>query len=208
MNSEISVECGLCGVLTLRSVFDIDRVVFKYSSCRLLIIREKEKEKEPTVFWCAPGLKAERGFFPEEGQKNAQNSQCSCCYVKNPGSLFFPMLPLRQRITKKEEFEHVFRSKKTIRAQSPLFTLYVVPSEEINSRFGFVVGTKVSKKATARNKLKRRMRAAVARAIPAIKKRVDAVLVARSQGEKATFQEIEKTITNLLHTARLIRADQ
>jgi ribonuclease P protein component len=114
------------------------------------------------------------------------------------------MLPLHRRIKEKEEFERFFHSKKTIRVRSLLLTLYVVPSKKANSRFGFVVGTKVSKRATIRNKLKRRMRAVVARALPAIKPGIDALLIARPQAEEATFQEVEKTITNLLQTARLI----
>lgn len=118
------------------------------------------------------------------------------------------MLSLRRRIKRKEEFEKLFRSKKTVRIRSELFTLYAMQSKETNSRFGFVVGTKVSKKATARNKLKRRMRAVVARALPAIQTGADVVLVARPQAGEATFQEIGKTIINLLQTARLINTNR
>ena len=118
------------------------------------------------------------------------------------------MLPPLYRIRKKEEFEKIFHSKKTARVTSEFFTLYVTQSRETHSRFGFVVSTKVSKKATARNKLKRRMRAVAARAFPAVKTGVDVVLVARPQAEKATFQEIAKTITNLLQTSRLISTNR
>lgn len=118
------------------------------------------------------------------------------------------MLPVLYRIRRQAEFEGFFRSKKTASVQSPLITLYFAQTKEARPRFGFVVGLKVSKKAVVRNKVKRRMRAVVGRALPAVRTGVSAVLVARPPAEKSTFQEIEKTIIGLLRTARLMSVNQ
>lgn len=114
------------------------------------------------------------------------------------------MLSSLYRIRQKKEFDKIFRSQKTVRVYSPLGTLYVAESRGEVPRFGFVVGTKVSKKATVRNKVKRRTRSVVERVLKDIKKPVSAVFIARPQAAAASFQDIEKDIIGLLRKSRLL----
>src|SRR3989344_723485 len=61
-------------------------------------------------------------------------------------------------------------------------------------RFGFVVSKKISTKAALRNKVKRRLRDAVAKNVPQIKKGGDVVIIALPGIEKKGFFEIEKEV--------------
>lgn len=72
------------------------------------------------------------------------------------------------------------------------------------SRFGFIVSQKVSKKASVRNKVKRRLRGLIKLKLPQTKKGIDGVLVALSGLETNNFEEIEKTINKLFKNAKLI----
>jgi len=66
------------------------------------------------------------------------------------------MLPKKQRLTKKE-FDTYFQSGR--RFHHELFTLVYTPHEEFHG--AVVVGKKVSKKAVARNKIRRRVYSAL-----------------------------------------------
>lgn len=114
------------------------------------------------------------------------------------------MLPGLYRIRHQAEFERFFHSKEVKKTQSSFVTLYVARSKEIRPRFGFVVSTKVSKKATVRNRIKRRMRAVIASMLHGVKGGVIAVLVARPGADRAAFKEVDQTIKDLLGRARLL----
>lgn len=72
------------------------------------------------------------------------------------------------------------------------------------SRCGIVVSQKVSKKATVRNKIKRRIRAVISQKLQEIKKGRDFVLVALPGLETEGFGEIEETINKLIKKANLL----
>jgi len=73
-----------------------------------------------------------------------------------------------------------------------------------NSRCGIVVSQKVSKKATVRNKIKRRIRAVISQKLQEIKKGRDFVFVAFPGLETDGFYEIEETVSRLLKKANLL----
>ncbi|MFH0928497.1 MAG: ribonuclease P protein component [bacterium] len=66
------------------------------------------------------------------------------------------MLSKNNRLTDKKDFETVFSKGKRV-SGSNLGVKYLANKLPV-SRFGFVVGTKVSKNAVLRNKIKRRLR--------------------------------------------------
>ena len=105
------------------------------------------------------------------------------------------MLPKINRLKKKKDFERVFKKGKghkegflVFRAGKNLFK---------DSRFGFVVGKNVSKKANIRNKIKRRLRELVRRKIKEIKGGTDGVFIARPGLEKKDFQELEDAVDKI-----------
>ena len=73
-----------------------------------------------------------------------------------------------------------------------------------NSRCGIVVSQKVSKKATVRNKIKRRIRAVISQRLQEIKTGKDFILVALPGLGTDGFCEIEETIKKLLKKANLL----
>lgn len=73
------------------------------------------------------------------------------------------------------------------------------------SRFGFIVGTKVSKKANKRNQIKRRLRTIIKDNLKNIREGYDIILIMRSGIVKKSYQEIEIKVKKLLKRARLIK---
>jgi len=105
------------------------------------------------------------------------------------------MLPKLNRLKKKKDFEKVFKLGKG--AKLNFIALKLNKNGLKNSRFGFVVSLKVSKKAVVRNKIKRRLRESVKKKIDNIKKGFDIVLVAFPDSKNKDFQEINKTVEKL-----------
>jgi len=112
------------------------------------------------------------------------------------------MLRKDQRLKKKKDFDLVF--KKGSGFKESFLILKFLPSHSGKNRFGIVVAQKVSKKAVARNKIKRRLRALIRAAEPQFKKRVDAVIVTLPGTEKKDWQEIKKAIDKLFQKAKII----
>ncbi len=106
------------------------------------------------------------------------------------------MLPLKNRLKKEEDFKKVFKEGRGFKEGF----LYL-KAKKGSLRFGFVVSKKVSPKASVRNKIKRKMREAVQKELPSLKKRADCVIVALP-GLKETGK-IEESIKKLLRKAKL-----
>ena len=109
------------------------------------------------------------------------------------------MLASANRIKKSKDFGAVFKNSKNLKTR-----LFVLKTKRNNlglNRFGFVVSQKVSKKATVRNKVKRRLAAAVKSEIERIRTGTDLVIIALPgiEGEKfSIIKEImHKICSNL-----------
>lgn len=104
------------------------------------------------------------------------------------------MLPLKNRLKKKKEFDKVFKEGV---AQKGQFVLLKSVDNDLNyPRFGIVVSKKVSNRAVDRNKIKRRLREAVRAFLP--EKGRDYVIVSFPQIMRADYKEIEEQIRELL----------
>lgn len=88
------------------------------------------------------------------------------------------MLSSLNRLTKKEDFNTVKERGNLIHSASFAF-VYLASDAELPSRFGFVVSTKISKKAVARNRAKRLLREAVRTNINQVVKGFDCVFLAK-----------------------------
>lgn len=112
------------------------------------------------------------------------------------------MLAKKNRLKKRKDFESVFRKGKGFKEN------FLVLKKSRNnldfSRFGFIVGGKVSKKATVRNKIKRRLRELVQTKLPKIKKGFDFILIAKEGLANKDFKEMEETIDKLFNKAKII----
>lgn len=118
------------------------------------------------------------------------------------------MLDRKNRLKKKKDFEAVFKNSKTFK--EGFLILKIAENNTKEDRFGFMVSQKVSKKATIRNKIKRRLREIIRLKIKnsamfvkkeAKKNGKDIILVSLSGIEKKNFSETEETATKLLEKA-------
>lgn len=121
------------------------------------------------------------------------------------------MLPKLNRLKRKKDIERVFKNGKGFKED---FLILKVAKNDLKIwRFVFVVPQKVSKKATLRNKIRRRLSELVRLKIKKIKKGcqpattnpgLDIVIMALPGLEEKDFWEIEEVINKLFKKANLI----
>jgi len=112
------------------------------------------------------------------------------------------MLAEINRLKQKKDIERVFRKGENFKED---FLILKLAKNSLNrARLAFVVSQKVSKKATLRNKIRRRLSELVRFKIKKIKKGIDVVVVALPGLEEKDFWEIEETINKLFSKAKLI----
>lgn len=112
------------------------------------------------------------------------------------------MLSKLNCLRKRKDFDSVFKKGKGFKEKS-LF-LKTIKNNLEASRFGFVVGKSLSKKATQRNKIKRRLRGLVQDKLSRIKTGFDVAIVAQEGIENEKFQEIKETVEKILSKAKLL----
>jgi ribonuclease P protein component len=113
------------------------------------------------------------------------------------------MLSLKNRLKKKKDFERVFKEGKGLKED--FLILKMSENNLSQSRFGFIVGRKISKKAILRNKLKRRLRELVRGKIEKIKKGFDIIFIAQPGLENRDFWELEEILNKIFARAKLIK---
>lgn len=102
------------------------------------------------------------------------------------------MLERVNRLILEKDFKEVFRKGKNKKTD---FLVFKVLKNHLNqSRFGFAVSKKFFKKAVLRNRIKRKLRAAVLRKLEGLKKSCDVVIVALPGIENKKVSEIEEII--------------
>ena len=99
-------------------------------------------------------------------------------------------------IKKSKDFQLLFKKAKSFKTQ--LFVLKSARNGSGEKRFGFVVSQKVSKKATVRNKVRRRLAEAVRAEIENIKEGLDIVLIALPGIDKKEFSAIKIALKEAL----------
>ncbi len=102
------------------------------------------------------------------------------------------MLPKIHRINK-DLFKKVFSAGKNLHTK--LIFLKISTIVEKNIRFAFAVSAKVSKKAVARNRLKRRARSITSKLLPSFKKDIAVLVFFKKGSEALDFKELEKELT-------------
>lgn len=116
------------------------------------------------------------------------------------------MLPGINRIKRKKDFETIFKNAKSFK--NNLFISKIVKNGLGLNRVGFVVSQKVSKKATVRNKVKRRLSEILSPKMKEITAGTDVILIALSGIEKKEFFEIKECVEMMLFKTRLISGEQ
>jgi len=113
------------------------------------------------------------------------------------------MLPKVNRLKKEKDFQSVFKKGKGFRED---FLILKKGGNSLErSRFGFIVGLKISKKAILRNKIKRRLRYLVHERLSKIKKGLDVILIAQPGLENKDFTETKTAIDRIFDKAKITK---
>ncbi len=102
------------------------------------------------------------------------------------------MLSFKNRLKKRNDFSAVLEKGRT--AYSDIVVMRFLENNLNETRFGFIVSKKISKKSVTRNKIKRRLREQVRIRILKIKKGLDIVIIAK----RKIIEKDSKEIGNIL----------
>ena len=111
------------------------------------------------------------------------------------------MSPKINSLKKRKDIERVFEKGK--RFKEDFLILKITKNALSQTRFGFIVSKKVSKKATLRNKIKRKLREIVSQ--KEVKKGIDILLIAMPGLETKDFWGIDETLSKLFKKAKCLK---
>lgn len=83
----------------------------------------------------------------------------------------------------------------------------MVKNNLTEKRFAFIVSRKISKKATLRNKIKRRLREMVKLKLETIEEGIDVVLIALPGLEKKDFYQTKEIVNKLFKKAKILKGE-
>lgn len=112
------------------------------------------------------------------------------------------MLSRKNSLKRKKDFQRVFKEGKGFKEDSII--LKVAKNNTKEMRFGFIVSEKVSKKATLRNKVKRRLRELVKARLDRMRKGIDVVLIALPGLAGKDFKQMEKSANRIFFKAKIL----
>ncbi|MBI2644930.1 ribonuclease P protein component [Candidatus Uhrbacteria bacterium] len=106
------------------------------------------------------------------------------------------MLPKLFRLSKKSDFDTVFKQgrRKALR----YFFVQWLKNEKNHPRIGIIISNKVSKKATLRNKIKRRIREIVWNMLPSLGS-TDVIILAKTGSVNIPYNAIQQDLENILY---------
>ncbi|HPN96205.1 MAG TPA: ribonuclease P protein component [Candidatus Moranbacteria bacterium] len=115
------------------------------------------------------------------------------------------MLPRKNRITKKDDYDAIYRYGKVF--FSEWLTLKAKRNNSEDTRVGIVVGFKFSKKAVERNNMKRQLREIFRKKLDEMEKGFDLVIIAGKKREKETvnIKKTQEITDKLLKKAKIIK---
>jgi ribonuclease P protein component len=114
----------------------------------------------------------------------------------------FKMFSKTNRLQKKNEIDSVFKKGKSFK-EGPVL-LKVLKTDLENPRFAFVISHKVSKRATVRNKLRRRLKNIFQKFLGDKKISMDILVIAFPGLEKKKFGELEEMTERIFKEIKLI----
>ena len=108
------------------------------------------------------------------------------------------MLPKEYRLTKRKDFENVFKNGKFFYNQ--YVTVKYLKNELDLPRLAFVVSNKISKKAVERNKIKRRLRAIFYSGLNEVRPGFDYIIIVKITIKDVKFADMKADLTSLFKT--------
>lgn len=93
--------------------------------------------------------------------------------------------------------------RKGKRLYSPMVQLIYGKNNLPVSRFAFIVSTKIDKRATARNRIRRLLSESVRLLLPSLAPEYDVLFIVRQKNRDERIGEVKQSVENLLRTAGL-----
>jgi ribonuclease P protein component len=115
------------------------------------------------------------------------------------------VLTNEQRHIPRREFPAIM-TRGVSRRLSPLGVRVVSRGDIHPSRFGFIVSTKVSKKAVVRNRIRRRLQAIIRVDRTSIIPGLDVVVIASPEAATSSYDVLHQVLTTLLTQVHVFRA--
>jgi len=114
------------------------------------------------------------------------------------------MLPRKHRLPLRTELARVQKEGRLF--QGRLFSLLVCSTSEVSGllRFGFIISTKIHKKAVKRNRAKRLLNEAIGQLLPKIKPGFDVIVLAKKKIIDASLAELKEELERLLIIAEMM----
>lgn len=112
------------------------------------------------------------------------------------------MLPLKNRLSKARNFKELALKGRSF--YSPPFTIKVLRENEPTIRFGVVIPARVSKKATVRNKIKRRIVEVIRLDLNRLKTGFKVMILVRPAAINKNYREIKEEIEKLFKQSRIL----
>ena len=113
------------------------------------------------------------------------------------------MLKNINRLKKGKDFDKIFKKGRGFKENFIL--LKIIKNNLGLKRFGFIISQKVSKKATIRNKLKRKLRKLIEVEFNKIKEGIDGIFIALPGLENKDYQELKEIIDKILKKAKVLK---
>jgi ribonuclease P protein component len=114
------------------------------------------------------------------------------------------MLPRAHRLKSDAHFKALARKGRSF--FSPLLTMRALRLPQGDTQIGFVVSTKVSKSAVARNRIRRQLREIVRSELPKLGSGFQIMLVVKKQAIGTPYAKLSNEINKLFTDARIYRS--
>jgi ribonuclease P protein component len=112
------------------------------------------------------------------------------------------MLLFTYRLAKDKDFQRVFKQGKL--ASGEFIVIKFLKNNTKQTHIGFIVGSKVSKKANVRNLIKRRLRHAMKEFLRDLSKGFDIIVMVKPSIENKDFSEIKEDLRKILKKSGLL----
>ena len=113
------------------------------------------------------------------------------------------MLSKKNRLTKKKDFEKVFKKGKA--HYTKVLGIKTLKNDLPDSRFGIVISTKIAKKVFRRNLVKRRLREIIRNHLSEINSSYDFIILTLPPVVEKSFQELDSEVMLILKKLRAIK---
>jgi len=112
------------------------------------------------------------------------------------------MLAKKYKLKRNNDFKRILRQGQPY--QENFIKLKILKNDLEITRFGFVIGLKISKKATQRNKIRRQLEGTVQGNLDKINSGFDVVILVSPAIKEKNYQEIEQILIRLFKKDKLL----